>query len=83
MDSIVSMSARKGAIQAHVVQPVQYARLAFDMPNFASFEPWALALFICAAIAVFRFNVGAAMTLVGSSAVGMILLVSGLTGWPR
>ncbi len=64
----------------HAVEPVEYARLAFDMPNFASFDPWALALFICAAIAVFRFNISAAVTLVVSSAVGGICLALGLAG---
>jgi hypothetical protein len=50
------------------------------MPNFASFDPWALALFICAVIAVFRFNISAAVTLVVSSAVGGICLALGLAG---
>ena len=64
----------------HVVQPIQHAGLAFDMPNFASFDPWALLLFVCAAIAVFRFKISAAMTLLGSSAVGGVLLLLGLAG---
>jgi chromate transporter len=61
-----------------VVQPVQYGHLNFDGPDFASFDPWALALFVCAAIAVFRFKVSAAMTLVGSSAAGILLIWVGL-----
>jgi hypothetical protein len=39
-----------------------------------------LALFACAAIAVFRFQISAAMTLVGSSAAGILLLWVGLAG---
>ncbi len=61
-----------------VVQPVQYGHLNFDGPDFASFDPWALALFVCAAIAVFRFKVSAAMTLVGSSSAGILLIWVGL-----
>jgi chromate transporter len=64
----------------HDIEPVRHAWLAFDMPKFASFEPWAMALFICAAIAVLRFKIGAAVTLVVSSAVGVLLLLLGLTG---
>jgi chromate transporter len=63
-----------------VVQPVQYGQLSFDVPDFASFDPWALALFACAAIAVFRFQISAAMTLVASSAAGILLLWVGLAG---
>ena len=61
-----------------VVQPIQYGHLNFDAPDFTSFDPWALALFVCAAIAVFRFKVSAAMTLVGSSAAGILLIWVGL-----
>jgi chromate transporter len=64
----------------HVVEPVQFARLTVDMPNLASFDPWALGLFICAAIAVFRFKISAAVTLLVSSAAGGALLLLGLPG---
>jgi chromate transporter len=64
----------------HDVGPVQYAGLAFDMPSFASLEPWALVLFIFAAIAVLRFKVSAVVTLLASSAAGMALIYLGLTG---
>ena len=64
----------------HIVQPVQHGGLAFDMPNFMSFDPLALVLFISAAIAVFRFKISAAMTLVGSSVVGGVFLLLGLAG---
>ena len=64
----------------HGVESIEYGRLAFDVPKVATFDLWALALFVCAAVAVFRFKVSAAMTLIGSSAVGVILLLSGLVG---
>ena len=64
----------------HGVESIEYGRLAFDVPKVATFDLWALALFVCAAIAVFRFKVGAAMTLIGSSAVGGIFLLTGLVG---
>ena len=63
----------------HVVRPAQHGLLAFDLPNVASFDPWALLLFVCAAIAVFRFKVSAAMTLLGSSVVGGVFLLLGLS----
>jgi len=62
----------------HVVEPTRYGPLPFDLPNLASFDPWALMLFACAAIAVFRFRVSAAMTLFGSSVAGGVLLLLGL-----
>lgn len=64
----------------HGVEAVRYAGLQFDLPNLAGIDVWALALFACAAIAVLRFKIGAAATLIGSSAVGMILLLFGVTG---
>ena len=62
----------------HGVETVRYASFRFDMPNFASIDFWTLALFASAAIAVLRFKVGAAPTLIGSAAVGMILLLFGV-----
>ena len=62
----------------HAVEPIQFGPLTLDMPNLASFDPWALGLFICAAIAVFRFKISAAVTLFVSSAVGGVLLLLGL-----
>ena len=64
----------------HVVEPVQYAWLAFDRPVFASLDPWALVLFIAAAIAVLRYKFSAFVTLVASCAIGMLLLSFGLVG---
>jgi chromate transporter len=64
----------------HHIEQVHYAGLTFDMPDVATLDPWALGLFIAAAIAMLRFKFSAAVTLITSSAVGMILLAVGLTG---
>ena len=64
----------------HQVEPVRYARFGFDVPIFTSLDFWALTLFICAAIAVLRFKIGAATTLTVSAAAGILLLLFGLTG---
>jgi chromate transporter len=62
----------------HGVETVRYASLQFDMPNLASIDFWTLALFVCAAIAVLRFKVGAVLTLIGSAAIGIVLLLFGV-----
>jgi len=64
----------------HVVEPVDYGWLNFDVPSIESLDPWALLLFIVAAIAVLRFKVSAVVTLFASSALGMLLLLFGFTG---
>ena len=58
--------------------PVRSYGLAFDMPVFASVDPWALALSIAAIIAIFRFKVGMIATLLACSAVGVILHLAGV-----
>ncbi len=58
--------------------PVRSYGLAFDMPVFASVDPWALALSIAAIIAIFRFKVGMIPTLLACSAVGVILHLAGV-----
>jgi chromate transporter len=63
----------------HSVEKVRYGWLKFDLPDPANIDFWALALFICAAIAVLRFKVGTAPTLIGSAAVGILLLVFRVT----
>jgi chromate transporter len=63
----------------HNVAPVHYGWLNFDIPDHASVNPWALVLFVLAAIAVLRFKISAAATLIVSSAAGMALLYLGLT----
>jgi chromate transporter len=64
----------------HHVERVHYAHLRFDMPIFASFDPLALALFICAAVALLRFRIGAVATLAASSAIGILLFLLGVGG---
>src|SRR5262249_54119683 len=46
--------------------------LDFSVPNFASADPWALAIAIVAGIAMFRFGLGMVATLVASCAIGTI-----------
>jgi chromate transporter len=62
------------------VDPVHLGWLTFDLPNFASLDLWALALFALAAVAVLRFRVSAVVTLLTSSALGLFLLYVGLAG---
>ncbi len=62
------------------VERVHYWRIAFDLPDLASIDLWATAVFVCAAIAVLKFRVGTAHTLIASSAVGVLLFLSGLGG---
>jgi chromate transporter len=62
------------------VETIHYGWLKFDLPNFSAIDFWALALFVCAAIAVLRFKLGTVPTLIGSSAAGVLLLLFGVTG---
>jgi chromate transporter len=62
------------------VEQVHYWRLRFDLPDLASIDLWATALFVCAAIAVLKFKVGTLQTLIASSAAGVLLFLSGLGG---
>jgi len=62
------------------VRHVQFGFLRFDSPIFASFDLWALALFICSAIAILRFRIGAPITLAASCGVGIALYLLGITG---
>ncbi len=63
----------------HHIDRVSYAGLDFDVPHAASLDPWALALFIAAALAVLRFKFSAAITLITFSAIGIMLAAVGLT----
>ena len=58
--------------------PVRSFGLAFEAPKIASVDPWALALSIAAALAIFRFKVGMIATLGGCCAAGMILFFLGV-----
>lgn len=64
----------------HHVRHVDWAFGSFDSPILATFDFWSLGLFICAAVAVFRFKVGAPTTLAVSCAVGIGLYLLGFTG---
>ena len=46
--------------------------LDFSVPNFASADPWALAIAVVAGIAMFRFGLGMVATLAASCAIGTI-----------
>jgi chromate transporter len=53
-------------------EPISAFGLDFSLPNFASADPWALAIAIVAGIAMFRFRLGMVQTLAASCAVGLI-----------
>jgi chromate transporter len=57
--------------------PVRAFPLSFDAPNFASVDPWALALSIAAATAIFRFKVGMIPTLAACCIAGIVLYLVG------
>lgn len=52
--------------------------LSFDAPVLASVNPWALALSVAAAIAIFRFKAGMLQTLAACSAAGIALYLAGV-----
>ncbi len=58
--------------------PVRSAGLSFEAPVLASVDPWALALAVSAAIAIFRFNAGMLQTLTACASVGVLLYLSGV-----
>jgi chromate transporter len=60
------------------IERFHFSYFRFDFPVFTTVDLWALALFLCAALAVFRFKIGTAATLIGSSAVGVALYMLGL-----
>ena len=62
------------------IERIRYAPFRFDLPVLTSINLWATALFVCAAIAVLRFRVSAVTTLLVSSAVGIVLLLAGVSG---
>ncbi|MDE1972929.1 MAG: chromate transporter [Hyphomicrobiales bacterium] len=63
----------------HHIDQVDYAGLAFDLPDGTSYDLWALVLFIAAALAVFRFKLSPAVTLVTFCIVGIVLTAIGAT----
>jgi chromate transporter len=50
---------------------------SFDAPVLASGKPWALALSVAAAVAIFRFKAGLIQTLLACSAAGIALYLTG------
>ena len=58
--------------------PVHQLGLNFDAPKLSSVDPWALALSVSGAVAIFRFKVGMISTLLGSCLAGVLLFVVGV-----
>jgi chromate transporter len=59
--------------------PIRAFLLSFDAPNFLTVDPWALALSIAAAVAIFRFKVGMIPTLAACCIAGIVLYLVGAT----
>jgi chromate transporter len=59
------------------VKPIATGPFRFDMPVFASVDPWALAIAAAAILAMFRLKVGIFTTLCGASAIGIALHLAG------
>jgi chromate transporter len=57
--------------------PVRAFPFSFDAPNLASVDPWALALSVAAAVAIFRFKVGMIPTLATCCIAGVVLYLLG------
>jgi chromate transporter len=60
------------------IERIHFSYFRFEFPEFTTIDLWAVALFLCAMLAVFRFKLGTAATLIGSSAVGVALYMLGL-----
>ena len=61
------------------VAPIRNVLFSFDAPVLGSVHPWALALSIAAAVAIFRFKVGIIPTLAACCAAGIALYFLGAT----
>jgi chromate transporter len=59
------------------VRPVHGYGFSFEMPVLTSVDPWALALAVAAAIAIFRFKVGMIPTLAACCGAGVVLYLVG------
>jgi chromate transporter len=53
---------------------------AFELPVFGSLDPWALALSLAAAVAIFRLNAGMIETIAACSLAGLLLHAAGVLG---
>src|SRR5262245_5578181 len=62
----------------HETFSIRQFGLDFDAPRLPSVDPWALALSVLAAIAIFRFKLGMIPTLLGSCLVGVVLFLAGV-----
>ncbi len=62
------------------VHPFRGFGLSFDMPVLASLDPWALALAVAAALALFWLKAGMIATLAASCAAGILLHFAGVVG---
>lgn len=60
--------------------PVRGFGFWFDAPVPKSVDPWALALSLAAAAAIFRFNAGMLQTLAACAGAGVLLYLAGLLG---
>jgi chromate transporter len=60
------------------VEVVHHWPFKFDVPDFSSIDLWAMALFLCAAVAVLKFKIGTVRTLLASSAAGILLVLCGV-----
>src|SRR5262249_11724411 len=61
----------------HATMPVRAFPFSFDAPVLTSVDPWALALAVAAAIAIFRFKASMIATLAASCAAGIVLYLIG------
>ena len=59
------------------VQPLRLHGVGFDAPVLSSIDPWAFALSVAAAIAIFRFKVGMLSVLAACSFAGVLLYFGG------
>ncbi|HEX8664032.1 MAG TPA: chromate efflux transporter [Beijerinckiaceae bacterium] len=62
------------------VRPLRAYGVGFDAPVLASIDPWAFALALAAAVAIFRFKVGMIPVLAACSAAGVLLHLAGAVG---
>jgi chromate transporter len=62
----------------HATVPVHSLGFSFEAPVPWSVDPWALALSVAAAVAIFRFNVGMLQTLGACAVAGLLLHAAGV-----
>ncbi|MEQ1716233.1 MAG: chromate efflux transporter [Hyphomicrobium sp.] len=60
------------------VQPIKWSVLNFDAPVLSSVDPWAFALSLAAAVAIFRFKIGMLFVLAACSFAGIVLHFAGV-----